>query len=199
VTSPGGDLPLERALDSVCAAALLVSVLWLVSVTLLAVVAELARRRAPGSAPATRLDRLAARGCPPAVRRLAAMAVGAALVVAAAGPVVADARPGPGRPPVDVVGLAVPERTTGHGLATAAPRTLTSPPRGALVVRPGDCLWTLAAGLLGPGASDREITAAWHRLADANADRIGPDPDLILPGTRLRVPELTIPSRKAAP
>lgn len=40
--------------------------------------------------------------------------------------------------------------------------------------------------------TDQEVTAAWHRLHRANAERIGPDPDLVLPGTRLVVPELTV-------
>jgi len=199
MTTSGEQLPLERVLDEICAVALLVSGLWLLAVTVLALLAEVARRTAPGSRPAARLDRLAARGCPRALRRLAAAAVGAALVVGSAGPALAQGRPGPDRTTGDVVGLALPERTVGAALATAAPRTVTARTARVLVVRPGDCLWTLAAGLLAPDASDRAITAAWHGLRDANADRIGPDPDLILPGTRLRVPDLTTPSRKAAP
>lgn len=206
MTGSGTQLPLERVLDACCAVALLLAGLWLLrllALTLLAVLAELLRQRAPGSRRAVRLDRLA-RGCPPVVRRLVATAVGAALVAGTAGPVLAQGRPGPGRPAADVVGLALPERTVGSALAAAAPRTVTArtvPAQhtGALVVRPGDCLWTLAAGLLGPGASDRQVTVAWHRLHDANLDRIGPDPDLILPGTLLRVPDLTTLSRKAVP
>jgi hypothetical protein len=94
-----------------------------------------------------------------------------------------------------------------------------------VVVRPGQCLWSIAENLLTDGLpdpladqrpqqraggaadrrtrppsdvpsdqpSDREITAAWHRLHRVNAERIGADPDLILPGTRLVVPELTLP------
>jgi nucleoid-associated protein YgaU len=206
--TPSGDrLPLEGVLDAVCLVALLMSVLWLLAVIVVALAAEVACRRAPASARADRLDRLADRRCPVAVRRLVAAAVGAALVVGSAGPALAHARPGPGPATADVVGLALPDRTVGSALATAArptlaaaaSRTVPSHAAGVLVVRPGDCLWTLAAGLLGPGSSDRAITAAWHRLRDANPDRIGPDPDLILPGTRLRVPDLTTPSRKAVP
>lgn len=61
-------------------------------------------------------------------------------------------------------------------------------PDGEVVVRRGDTLWDLAARSLGPGASDAEIAAAWPRWWHANHAAIGPDPDLLLPGTRLCVP-----------
>lgn len=64
--------------------------------------------------------------------------------------------------------------------APAAPRTV--------VVRPGDCLWGIAAAHLPAGASDAEIAAAWPRLYAANRDVIGPDPDLIHPGQVLLIP-----------
>jgi nucleoid-associated protein YgaU len=52
----------------------------------------------------------------------------------------------------------------------------------------GDSLWVIAERLLPPTAGDHEITATWHQLLRANADRIGADPDLIFPGTRLLLP-----------
>ena len=57
-----------------------------------------------------------------------------------------------------------------------------------VVVRPGDCLWTLAARFLGPAASARSTAAAWPLWWAANRAVIGDDPDLLLPGLRLRVP-----------
>jgi nucleoid-associated protein YgaU len=57
-----------------------------------------------------------------------------------------------------------------------------------VVVRRGDSLWSIAARDLGPGASDAEVAAQWPRWWHANRAVIGPDPDLILPGTRLRPP-----------
>ncbi len=55
-------------------------------------------------------------------------------------------------------------------------------------VAPGDCLWTLARRHLPASATDAAL-ADWvaeaHRL---NAAVIGPDPDLLRPGTRLVLP-----------
>jgi LysM repeat protein len=56
------------------------------------------------------------------------------------------------------------------------------------VVRPGECLWSIAADLLGPGASDAEIAAEWPRWYRANRALIGRDPGLIQVGMRLRAP-----------
>ncbi|MFZ2013701.1 MAG: LysM domain-containing protein, partial [Nocardioides sp.] len=75
--------------------------------------------------------------------------------------------------------------------AVAPPRP--TPPRPperahAVVVRPGDSLWSIAAHDLGPGAGDAEIADRWHALYAANRGRIGPDPDLVEPGLRLLLP-----------
>jgi nucleoid-associated protein YgaU len=60
---------------------------------------------------------------------------------------------------------------------------------GTVVVRPGDSLWAIARKLLGPrasnGAVEHKLVAIWN----LNARRIGTgDPNLIFPGTRLRLP-----------
>lgn len=60
--------------------------------------------------------------------------------------------------------------------------------RTAVVVRPGDALWSIAARAVGPGASDDEVAAYCRRLHVLNATEIGPDPDLIHPGQSLRLP-----------
>lgn len=66
-------------------------------------------------------------------------------------------------------------------------------------VRTGDCLWTIAADLL-PGAGTAELDEAWRRIHHANRDAVGPDPDLVLPGTTLRLPEpLTGPAGSRGP
>ncbi|MCF6737034.1 LysM peptidoglycan-binding domain-containing protein, partial [Blastococcus sp. KM273129] len=78
----------------------------------------------------------------------------------------------------------------------AAARTVPVPDRppatapGEHVVLRGECLWRIAedhlAGTRGRTPSDAEVasavTAWWH----ANAEVIGPDPDLLLPGQVLR-------------
>ena len=53
---------------------------------------------------------------------------------------------------------------------------------------PGDSLWSLARTRLPQGATDAEVDAAWRRIYAANRAAIGPDPDLIRPGLRLRTP-----------
>ena len=59
-----------------------------------------------------------------------------------------------------------------------------------VVVHRGDSLWSLAARHLGPDAGDAEVAQAWPLWFEANRDRIGDDPDLILPGQSLRIPDL---------
>ena len=53
----------------------------------------------------------------------------------------------------------------------------------------GDSLWRIAADHL-PATAPRgpSSTAGWHALYDANRRRLGDDPDLIRPGTVLRLP-----------
>ena len=59
-----------------------------------------------------------------------------------------------------------------------------------VVVRRGDSLWDIAARHLGPDASAADIAAEWPRWYVANRSLVGPDPDLIRPGQRLRPPRL---------
>lgn len=74
-----------------------------------------------------------------------------------------------------------------------SPGLVTTPSRepaetDEVVVCRGDSLWSIVADWLGPGATDFEIADAWPRWHEANLGVIGPDPDLILPGQRLRPP-----------
>ncbi|MGA9344654.1 MAG: hypothetical protein WBV37_06095, partial [Nocardioidaceae bacterium] len=80
-----------------------------------------------------------------------------------------------------LTGLRLPD------LPAREPSTHPTPIR----VRSGDCLWTLAGGLLPPAADDAEVSALTQAIYRANRDRIGPDPDLIFPGTLLTDPEAT--------
>jgi hypothetical protein len=63
-------------------------------------------------------------------------------------------------------------------------------PSGAGVrrIRPGECLWDIAAARLPASASHADIDRAWRVLYRANRSRIGPDPGLVTPGTPLVVP-----------
>jgi hypothetical protein len=54
------------------------------------------------------------------------------------------------------------------------------------LVQEGESLWSIAAELLGPSASDNAVSREVARLWTLNADRIGTgDPDLLPAGTRL--------------
>jgi len=87
-------------------------------------------------------------------------------------------RTAPGSGPPSATGT-----TTGTAMGTTAP-----PPAGAVTVRPGDSLWTIAAARLGPSANPARIAAAWPRWFAANRAVIGADPDLVRPGQVLRPP-----------
>jgi LysM domain len=73
---------------------------------------------------------------------------------------------------------------------SGASRDASAPLRGAPVhvVRPGESLWTIAEGLLGPGATAMSIAAEVARLWELNRELIpSGDPDLIAVGQELRL------------
>ena len=73
---------------------------------------------------------------------------------------------------------------------SGASRGTSVPDRGAgvHVVRPGESLWTIAEGLLGPDASATSIAAEVARLWELNRELIpSGDPDLIAVGQELRL------------
>ncbi|WP_159625683.1 LysM peptidoglycan-binding domain-containing protein [Actinomyces sp. zg296] len=98
------------------------------------------------------------------------------------------------------------ERGTGspgsrEGSANSTPDAGSAPSAGtgqeaALVVEPGQSLWSISAARLGPQASAADIARAWPLLYRANEGAIGSEPGLIHPGQRLTVPEgLTPPAQ----
>lgn len=106
--------------------------------------------------------------------------------------------PRPGRPVWDL-----PARSASPA-APAAPAAApaVAPPRAAPAsvsdgeheVVSGESFWAIAAALveadLGRPPTDAEVVPVWEALIDANRDRlvVPGDPDLLLPGQRLRVP-----------
>jgi Tfp pilus assembly protein FimV len=78
-----------------------------------------------------------------------------------------------------LTGLPLPDRSAG-----------VVAPTPEVTVRPGDSLWAIAERWLPPDARTHDVAVATHALYRRNAARIGTDPDLILPGTQLRLPRL---------
>lgn len=163
----------DEAIVTVAALAAWLVLAWLAAGSALVVAARL-----PGAA--GRAAGTAARIVTPlALRRVLEAAVGVTVAVGplaaatpatagGAGPVVTDL------PSLDRPAAALPARP-----AVAD---------DAVLVRPGETLWGLAARHLGPGATAEQVAAAWPRWYAANRDVIGPDPDLIHPGQRLHPP-----------
>jgi nucleoid-associated protein YgaU len=79
-----------------------------------------------------------------------------------------------------------------HAAVPDWPDPATGVERGSHVVVRGDCLWRIAEAHLlevsGTPPTGSEIAAAVTAWSTANADVIGPDPDLLLPGQVLRPP-----------
>lgn len=128
---------------------------------------------------------------PPGVRRLAFAVCGVGLTLP---PIGAAAMEPP--PPAGAVTSArdasCPPSCTGRLTGLRLPDLpVRDQPRLAdtVTVRPGDCLWTIATDRLPPAAADREVAALTQAIYRTNHARIGPDPDLIFPGTRLKAPE----------
>jgi nucleoid-associated protein YgaU len=152
----------------------------------------------PGSA--GRLAQLLLAGVLPAgARRAAAVAVGLSLAataptavsVAQAPPAVAADAPASGTAALDWPAAAV-DRPADAGTDVVPDWPGRTAPGDHVVLR-GDCLWDIAADWLArqrpgtpvPDSETARAAAAWWQ---ANADVVGPDPDLLLPGQVLRPP-----------
>jgi nucleoid-associated protein YgaU len=143
---------------------------------------------------------------PAGARRSAALALGVGLSVSAplllpvtgvsVLPTAFAAEFVPDRPSVAAASAtAAPDwPSSGSGSTAAVPDWPAGPDvAGAHVVVRGDCLWHIAAdrllAQLGRPPDDGEVAAAVRAWWHANADVIGPDPDLLLPGQILRPPD----------
>ncbi|MGK5115250.1 MULTISPECIES: LysM peptidoglycan-binding domain-containing protein [unclassified Geodermatophilus] len=147
---------------------------------------------------------------PAGARRAAAVALGVGLAVGA--PALAGGTPG--LPTVELTTVSA-EGTLSTGAAVVdwpAPAATgpvpdrptpaasdpvpdwPAPAPGDHVVLRGDCLWDIAAadlrGRSGREPTDGDIATAVRAWWQANADVVGPDPDLLLPGQVLRPPSV---------
>jgi len=101
----------------------------------------------------------------------------------------------PAGTPAPVPPSAAPAPAPPPGRGGAGPTERGTGEQGAEhVVRPGDCLWDIAAEHLGPGATAADIARAWPRWYTTNRAVIGADPDLIHPGQQLVAPDAKDPS-----
>lgn len=132
----------------------------------------------------TRSSHLARALTPVAVRRaLFAGAVGAMTITPAHAERLGDPAEQSSH---SVHGLQLPDRPVDR---TRTPADPVRPTRAdAVVVRPGDTLWAIAARSLPGDASPAVVANAVHHWHVANQHVIGPDPDLIFPGQRLIPP-----------
>jgi|GEM_PF-3975966 len=55
-------------------------------------------------------------------------------------------------------------------------------------IKSGDTLWDLASERLKPDATERDVDRLWRSFYASNRKEIGPNPDLLSIGTRLRIP-----------
>lgn len=142
---------------------------------------------------------LLGRVLPASARRAAALALGVGLVTAPALTGCTAPPPGP------AVVLAADARTTsvpdwpappapasGSPAPGAAVPDWPAPAPGDHVVLRGECLWSIAEADLrartGLDPRPADVAAAVQRWWTTNADAIGDDPDLLLPGQVLRPP-----------
>lgn len=75
----------------------------------------------------------------------------------------------------------------------ASPATAPIAPTRSYVVQPGDCLWSIAARVLGPAAEAHAIDSGWRQIYAANRAAIGDNPNLIHIGLTLELPPLARP------
>lgn len=180
VRSIAGPPQFSELLVALCAAGLLLALTWLWIVTTVTVGELVVGRVRTGGG---------------ATRRLVLLACGAAILAGAAAPATA-ADTGPSV----LVGLSLPDRSVaapqrqhetpagapaGRGQAEhPSPAVAAAPQERVHVVRPGDSLWTIAASQARGG----DVDAQWRAIWRANQETVGSDPNLIVPGQRLRLP-----------
>lgn len=139
---------------------------------------------------------------PRATSALVASVAGASLLVAGSGAAVADS-PGATSDPPRTRGVPVLDRVL-TSVASGGTVGWRDRDGRAVTVTSGDTLWSIAARALGgdetPGGNvpRPRVAAAWPRWYAANRDVIGPDPDRLVPGQRLRVPERPGPADRTA-
>jgi len=94
----------------------------------------------------------------------------------------------------DGVSTEAKQNITNENAGDPAASWFASEPATRLVVNPGDSLWTIGQERLGPGAPPEQVSNEVERIFELNRERIGNDPDLILPGQELLLPPVAEPA-----
>jgi LysM repeat protein len=86
-----------------------------------------------------------------------------------------------------------------EGGSTITPLPATDPtptqaPTPQVLVTPGDSLWAIAQGYLGPEATPQQVANEVERIFELNRERIGDNPNLILVGQQLSLVSMSEPS-----
>ena len=193
-----GDLRSPRAWvaevgPDVAAGTLASALLWLVALWVACGLAAIAVSQLPG-----RLGRwgqaVAARVTPAALRRVVVTAAGTSILLSPAAAVAAPATANPPPPNTAVSVLPPlgwpldPDPAVGAGQDSPPPGARAPHTGDRVTVRPGDSLWSIAAGRLGSRPSAARIQAEWPRWYAANRRVIGADPNLLRPGASLAAP-----------
>ncbi len=156
--------------------------------------------------PHSRAERLSQRLTPGGLRRPLALAMGiGTLAIAGCGQSHQPAGVPPSTTPAYVASSEAfdwPREADSAPSSTAQPQAdepeapaTTTPPEPAepsvdahYGVLPGDSLWSIARAHLGAAASTAEVAYLVDEIYQANAALVGPDPDLLHPGTTLTIP-----------
>jgi len=182
------ELPFDAALVGICSAVLVLCCVWVVLVTAQLVIQVVVHAARFESADSRWIPGVTARMCPRLAQRIVLTGCGVALTTGLATGLASPATADQSSP---LGGLAMPDRTVGS--------PVSEPRRVRVTVTAGASLWSIAEAALPDQAGNTEITAAWHAIHRANAQRIGNDPDLIFSGTTLQIPRLNEPDRKDHP
>jgi len=87
-----------------------------------------------------------------------------------------------------------------HSMVVAEePAPAPAPHATAVIVNPGDSLWSIVQERLHPEAPPQQIALEVNRLYELNQDRIGGDPNLIFPGQEFLVPQAVMAEPAAVP
>jgi len=153
-------------------------------------------------------DLIARHALPSALRRVVIAAAGASILAAPASAFAAggsaspqgaaESAAAPAWPTDAAAGsaLALQWPTDSDSTGTGATTPRRRAPASEVAVRPGDSLWLIARRQLGGSATPAQIATEWPRWYAANRATVGPDPNVLRPGSQLHAPAATQPTTK---